>query len=456
MRTELLGQEKNIVRVKVEFEAEEFMTSLNGILRNITQKANIPGFRKGRIPRNIIEMRFGKENLYKEALEEMFPEALKQISEDYALDIMDTPSLKIDDIHEGKPVTCEMVIEVVPEVELPEFGDIEIEKLRQEVTDETLDTMTAEFRKRLSTLKSVDRAVTENDVVSGTFITRIQSTDGGEASVSEPQPSDIDLEEPSVRLEIRNALLGKSKGDEVHTEFDIEDNHSDTTLAGKRICYEIKINDVSEKVLPDMNPEFFKKVMDADIDTVTDFRQEMKKRMLEHQEREEMARVSEKAIEIVVDRSKLDVPDSLMERQLSYVKEQDAADVERRHKISMENYLSQISVDMNQYEQVAREKATASLRRMLVMGEISKKFGVDVKKEELEAEISRLATIYGMERAKMRAHYYKNEAHMSRLSNALRYDKISKIILDNVVVKLVDKLSGEAPAGNETAKESAE
>jgi len=444
MRTELLGQEKNIVRVKVEFEPAEFMANLNEIIRDVAQKANIPGFRKGHIPRKIIEMRIGRNNLHKEALEKMLPEALKKITEDYALDMMNTPSLKIDDIREGEPVTCELVIEVMPEVELPELEGIEVERLIQEVTDEALDTMTASFRERLATLSPVDRPAGEKDVVSASFVTRILNPDGSEEPASEPAPSSIDLAEPSVRAEVRDALLGKSKGDEANAEFEIEQDYRDASLAGKKIRYDIKVDDVNEKILPDMGPEFFKKVMNIDIDTETDFRQEMRKRLLEHQENEETIRVSEKAIDAIVSRSKLDVPDSLMERQSTRIKEQDADDIKQRYDISMDAYLSQVSINSAQYEQVVRGKADAALRRTLVLDEIGKKFGVEVKREELEAEISRLAVLHGVERAKMRSHYYKDEANMSRLSNKLFYDKVSKLILENIKIKHVDKLSDEA------------
>ena len=457
MRTELLGQEKNIVRVKVEFEAAEFMVNLGEIIKDITQKANIPGFRKGRIPRKIIEMRFGKDSIYQEALEKMLPEAISQIAEDYDLDMMNTPSLKVDDIHEGEPVTCELTIEVRPEVELPELEDIEVERLRQEVTDETIDIMTAGFRKEYATLNPVDRAAGENDVVSASFVTHVLAQDESEGPVGEPHLSTIDLAEPSVRPEVKDALLGKGKGDETRAEFDIEYNHRDASLAGKRVRYEIKINDVNEKILPDIGPEFFKKVMAIDIDTEEDFRKEMKNRILEHQEREETARVRDEAITAIVARSKLDVPDSLIERQSDYVKERDAANVKQRYNIGMEDYLSETSVSHDQYEQGVRENADASLRRTLVLEAIGKKFDVEVTREELDAEISNQGALFGMDRAKARSYYYKNENNMSRLANGLRYDKIGKLILGKIRIKDVDKLSsGEEQENVEAAAESAE
>jgi len=362
---------------------------------------------------------------------------------------MGTPSLKIDDIHEGEPVTCELVIEVRPEIELPEFEDIEVEKLRQVVTDEAVDSMIAQFREQLATLNPVDRAAEGSDVVSASFVTNVLNPNGGEPSAGEPQLVNIKLADPAVRPEVRDALLGKSKGDEAGAEFDIEHDYRDATLAGKRIRYDIKINDVNEKIMPEIGPEFFKKVMETDIDSEADFRKEMKDRILAYQENDETARVSEKATRAVVARSKLEVPDSMIERQADYIKEQEAANVKQRHDLSLEEYLVKIAVSPDQYEESIREQAYTSLRRMLILEEIGKKFGVEVEKEEVEAEISRLAVFHGLERAKLRAHYYKNKEEMSQLSSMLRHNKVKKLILEKIIIKDVDKLSDEEPADGE-------
>ena len=129
MKTELLGQEKNIVRVKVEFEAAEFSKGLAEALGEISRSTNIPGFRKGHAPRRVIEMRVGRQALYNEALEKILPAALQQVVEDYDLETISDPSIHIDDIHEGEPVTCELILEVMPETELPVLKEIEVERL---------------------------------------------------------------------------------------------------------------------------------------------------------------------------------------------------------------------------------------------------------------------------------------------------------------------------------------
>ena len=115
MKTELLGQEKNIVKIKVEFEPEEFQDGLKKALSELSQQAHIPGFRRGHTPRKILEMRLGRGTIYREALEKILPENIKKIVDDYELDPIDSPSLEIGDIHEGEPVTCTLDFEAFPE-----------------------------------------------------------------------------------------------------------------------------------------------------------------------------------------------------------------------------------------------------------------------------------------------------------------------------------------------------
>ena len=147
MKTELLGQEKNVVKIKVDFEPEEFQGGLKKALSDLSQQARIPGFRRGHIPRKILEMRLGRETLYREAMENILPDNIKKIIEDYELDTIATPSVEFGDIHEGEPVSCEVTFEVLPEVTLPTLEDLEIELRRTVVADEMVEQLIRHFRK---------------------------------------------------------------------------------------------------------------------------------------------------------------------------------------------------------------------------------------------------------------------------------------------------------------------
>ena len=457
MKTELLGQEKNIVKVKVEFEAAEFTASLNEAIQEIGQKASIPGFRKGHTPRKVIEMRFGRESLYNEVLEKIIPEAIEQVVGDYDLDTLGAPSLIVEDIHEGQPLVCELTFEVSPEVVLPELEDIEVEKLIPKVTDEMIDAMIKEFRNKHSALNTVERPVGEGDVVAMSYTTDVLDPDNAGAIQGSLQQNDIDLADPSIRQEIKNALLGKSKGDKAETEFEVDAEYQDKSVAGKKIRYDITVEEVKERVLPEMTPVFYKQVLEMQLDSEEAFKEELKKRMHDHLENENTSQASNLAINTIAGRAELDVPDTLLQRQMEFLKERDASETQRRFKKEMDEVLRMSGISLAEYEQGVREKALDIVRRTLVLDEIGKKFAIEVQKEEFEAAIDRMAGTYGIETAKLRAMFYKNKDRMMQTVDELRYEKIAKLIMEKVKIKDVDELSSSQKASDiSDAAESAE
>lgn len=457
MKTELLGQEKNIVRVKVEFEAGEFTAGLNEAIGAIAQKASIPGFRKGHTPRRIIEMRLGRGGLYNEALENMIPDAIEQVVADYDLDTIAPPSLKVDEIREGQPLTCELTFEVTPEVILPELDGIEVEKLKPQVTEEMVEAMVQDFRMKHSTLSVVERPAGENDVLETTYVTQILNAGGSAPVKGDGQKGGIDLADSSVRPEIKEALAGKAKGESVSVDFDVDAN-DDHSITGRRIHYDFTVEEVKERIFPDMTPEFYKRALGVELDTEETFREEIKKRMLEHLNSENTIQASTKAINLIAGRSVLEIPDTLLNRQMDFLKERDFSESKRRFNKEMEEVLRLSSISPAEYEQGVRAKAMDIVRRTLVLDEIGRKFDVEVQKEEIEAEIARMAAGYQVEPAKLRAMFYKNQDRMMQIVDELRYDKIVRLVMEKVKVRDVDELTPtlETAGGDSETAEKAE
>ena len=188
MKYDLLGQEKNIVRVKIEIEASEFTKALNKALSELSQQVNIPGFRKGHIKRSVLELRFGRDAIYNEALDKILPDQIKQAVEDYELDLLEQPELKLDGkIEEGKDITGELVFEVRPEVTLPEIDGMEIEKQSTEVTEEAIDKLAKRIRVQLADIKETDRPIQDGDLVDIELAIRTLNDDGTE-SAEQPKP----------------------------------------------------------------------------------------------------------------------------------------------------------------------------------------------------------------------------------------------------------------------------
>ena len=453
MKTELLGQEKNVVKIKVEFEAAEFSKGLTEALREISRGTNIPGFRKGHAPRRVIEMRIGRQALYNEALEKILPGALQQVVEDYALDTIADPAIKIDEVREGEPVTCELTLEVMPETELPVLEDIEVEKLNAAVTDEMVDSLARSIRKQHSRLETADRPAGDEDVVAVSFTTRILDD---ASSQGEPQKSDIDLSDENIRSEVRSALNGKAAGDTAETEFEVEADYRDSTVAGKRVHYTMSVETVKERILPDLDLDFFKKLFGEDTEIATEeaFRKRLGDDLLARMKSENEAHAATRAVEEVSKRSILDVPESMVERQTEFLKKEDEEEAKRRFGMEMREVLRLGGEDEAAYENLIRSKALGMVRRTLVLDAIGKKYDVEVSKADFESEVDRRSTLYGIDRNRLLGLLYKDRKLMTQVLDDLRYSKITALLMTLVKVRDVDELSQTETVSSESPEEN--
>ncbi|MBR1672082.1 MAG: trigger factor [Fretibacterium sp.] len=449
MKTELLGQEKNVVKIKVEFEAEEFLDGLKKALSELSQQARIPGFRKGHAPRKILEMRLGRGTIYSEALDKILPENIQKIIEDYELETIDTPSVNVGDIHEGEPVSCELTFEVMPEVELPELENVEVEQLRTVVTDEMVDRLIRRLRKEHSKTNPVERPVGNDDLVD---ITLVACAVEEGAKPSQPQKSKIDLFDETVRQELRSALAGHSKGETVEAEFDVEPDHQDVQFAGKRLHYTMTIEGVSEYALPELNDEFYKKALgeNTDVHTEEAFRDKMRTELHDSMESENRVDAERRAVTKVTLLSKVDVPDTLVDRQVKVLRQRDEDEVHQRYGAELKDVLGQGNEDWEKgYLELQKIRAAGMVRQSLVVEAIGKKYEVNVEKEDVEAELTRRAALFQVDRSRLLNYLYKNENAMSRLIDDVRYGKITSLLLTKIKVKEVDELSPEQPAATE-------
>lgn len=451
MKTELLGQEKNIVRIKLDIEAAEFIKALNKTLNELSQQVRVPGFRKGKTPRNILEMRLGKEAIYNEALEKIVPEQIRQIVEDYDLDVIETPSLDLKEkIVEGQPVACELLFEVRPEVELPDIENLEIEKEVTTVNDNAVDSLEKRIRVNASEIKTVERPVQDGDLVGVELTIRTLNPDGSEAEEQprkDPSSESIDLADQTVRKEVREALIGKNKGDEVHTVFDVEANHYDRELAGKRVSYKMVINKVSEYLLPEINEDFYKKVFGdkTDIKDYETFRARLRDDIEKEVAETAQYDLEERAVDLVAKNSKLELPESLINRQAVSIRENDERWAQDNKITLTQAYALDTEEGRKGYAKLLRERAEESVKNILVMDELAKKYDIHLEQEDLEAEFERRAALYDTSKGRIAKAFYENEAALDNLRDRLRWDKIVKVLLSHMKVKEVEKLSEPEP-----------
>lgn len=434
MRSEMVSQENNFINIKVEFEPGEFSRNIDKAARELAAKANIPGFRKGRTPRKVLEMRFGKQSLYAEALELMLPDAIEEIVRDYALDLIDEPAVKIEKMEESLPLELNLTFEVTPQITLPDLGDISVERAEASVSDETVEGTFREILRQNSTLSPVeDRQISNLDTVNISYYTVIQAEDGEEQRHG-PDEAPLDLSDISVRAEIKDALIGKSLNGEAVAEVVVDENYPDKELVGKTLKYEMTVTAIKERVPPELNPEFFKKILGQDCDSEENFRQELRNRILKNEEAENQSKAEHDAVEQISEKSELLVPETLISRQAESMKKSDEERILRGKDITMDEYLEGIGSSREKYEEDILNRARAIVRRSLVLDKIADDMKITVEKEDFEAEMASMASVYGIDADHLVNSLFKDEKNLIEMANRIKYKKTVKAIMNEVRV----------------------
>lgn len=445
MRSEMLSQEKNVLSIKVEFEPGEFAGNVDKAAKELASKVNIPGFRKGHAPRKILEMRFGKQAIFAEALEIMLPDAIEEIVKEYELDLIDEPSVKIEKMEEGSPVEVVLTFEVTPEINLPQLEDISVERAVADVSDETLEGTVQEILRQNSTLVPVEgRPISGTDTVAIEYFT-ILSGENGEDERHGPDTTTLDLSQSSVRTEIRDALLGKEPGARAEAEVMVEEDYPEKNLVGKILRYEMTVTEVKERVLPELTPEFFQKVLQQECASEDEFREEVRKRIHERMQAENQSRAEYDAVELISGKAGLDVPETLISRQVEAMKKEDEEKIQRNRNISMDEYLQETGTTKEQYDEEIRKQAETIVRRSLVLDRIAEDLKVSVEKEDFEAEMATLASTYKIDANRLVNSLFKDEKRLMEVANRIKYRKTVKAIME--AVRVTD--AAAAPATEE-------
>lgn len=443
MRSELISQEKNIVRIKAEIEAERFEKAVQDVVKEISHKANIKGFRKGRVPRNVIELYFGRERLYREALENLIPEVIEQIRDEYELELVAEPKIKsIGELKEGEPLVLEIEYEVMPEIELPDLNQIEVPKLKATVTDEMVDEVINDLRERNAEYVEVneDRPIDEGDTVVVNAIAEVEREENDDAEKFDFEGKEmedmIDLSVPYLDENVKIDLIGQNVGNTVTTTVTHPEDGSN--LSGKRIKYSMEIKGIKKKVLPELDEEFLKKV-GAEDKSLEEFRAEIKEQLIKNLENRSKNEAINLALQQIVNQAKIEVPESMVEREFHSLLHEEEEKMRQAGEMTFEEYVKQSGMDLDEYKNRLREKAYKRVMNSLVLEELTKRFEIKVNPEDIKAYVERMAGTYNISAEKLSSFIASDQDRLYRLSYDIMAEKTLGKILDHVKVKELER-----------------
>ncbi|MFY9214889.1 MAG: trigger factor [Tissierellaceae bacterium] len=384
-------KENNKVFFNFELEADAFEKALQDAYMKNRGRFNIPGFRKGKAPRKIIELNYGEEIFYEDAINILLPEAYENAVKELELEPVDTPDIDIDEIIKGEPILVKAEVDVKPEVKLGDYKAMELEKVEYEVTDEMIEHELHHVQEDNARIISVDREVKEGDIVTIDFAGFVDEEQfpGGTAEGHE-----LEIGSKTFIPGFEEQLIGKNKGEEVEVKVTFPEEYHEESLAGKEALFKVVIHEIREKELPELDDEFAKDV--SEFDTIEEYKQDIKNRLEEELKSQEKFEKENKVIEKVMEISEVDIPNGMIETQID--DELGQFDFRLRQQgLELEKYLELTGTNIDMMREQFREVAEKRVRADLVLEAIAKVESIEVTEEDIDKELTKMAEQYKAE-----------------------------------------------------------
>ena len=382
--------------IVIEVEKAEFDAALTKAYNKARKDIYVPGFRKGKAPRKVVEGMYGAKVFYEDAVNEIFPEIYEQAISAQALKVVGMPSVtKLDDGEDGG-VVLTVGTDLYPEVTLGDYKGLEVPKAEVNVTDDEVEAELDRMAERNSRIETVDRPAQEGDTV----ILDFEGFDNGVAfEGGKAEGYSLKLGSHSFVPGFEEALVGLSAGDEKDVDVTFPENYT-PELAGKPVVFKCKIHEVKETQTPEMDDEFAKDV--SEFDTLDALRADIRAKR-ENERREAVERAFESAaVEKAAANMTCEIPASMVEEQVDKNLEQFAYQLQMNG-MKLEDYAKMMGGDMNALRSSMRPMAETTVRNNVLLAAVVEAENITVSDEEVEAEIQKLAEQYSMEADKVRA-----------------------------------------------------
>lgn len=416
-----VAEEKGCQRlISVEITPERFKGERSRVLKEMVKEIALPGFRKGKVPVDIVEKRFAGE-IRAEAIRSILPLAYEHVIVENGLEPVGDPEFRDVKVVGDDPLSFTVCVEVFPRFEIEEYRGIKVEAEEPIVTDEEVEEVINNLQERSADFLKVDRPAAAGDVVTLDF-TPIGS-DGTVDVKSRVNNYPVELGSGQIFPTFEEAIAGKRVGESGKVDVDYPVDYKPERLAGKKIGYEFSVNDVREKQVPPLNDEFAAKV-DTRFKTLLELREDVRARLIEEKTKEERRKREERAIDLIIERNPFEIPRTMQDR---FKKELSAEDERRREAADVEK--EENEEKRKQIDEFFERVALRNIKRYFVMERIAEKEGVDVPEADVDKEFQQIADENGRQVEDVKKLFMKDHERIANLKSRLRERKIFEIIL---------------------------
>lgn len=445
MSVQVENLEKNMAKLTIEVSAEDLEKALNAAYNKQKGSISVPGFRKGKVPRAMIEKMYGPAVFYEDAANTLMQANYPAAVDESGIDIVSRPTVDVVQIEKGKPFIFTAEVAVRPEVTLGKYMGVTVTKVDTSVTEEEVEAALEKERTNNSrTITVTDRPVAEGDTAVIDFEGFVDGV-AFEGGKGENHP--LEIGSHSFIDTFEDQLIGKNTGDEVEVNVTFPEQYQAADLAGKPALFKVKINEIKAKELPELDDEFAQDV--SEFDTLAEYKKDVEERLVEQKENEAKRTKEDEAIQKIIDKSKMELPEAMIDTQCETMIEEFSQRIAQSG-LTMEQYLQFSGMDMDKLKEQVRPEATTRIQSSLVLEQIAKDENIEVSDADIDAEVERMAKAYGMEADKLKE--YMGESEKNSMKKDLAIQKAVELVMDNVK----ERAKAKAKKDKETETEATE
>lgn len=431
MKVSIEKQENNTVSLNLEIAADVAGQEYNKVIRRYNERISISGFRKGKAPRNMIERQVGQENIQRETIDRLLTGGLADAISEHQFDVISEPVVESFNFQTGEPVTVNVKLELRPEVKLGGYKGQTVEVVEYTVPDNAVELELKALSERFTSLEPVvGRPSNDKDLV---VIDFAGTVNGEEIKGGTAKNYQLDIANSNFIPGFAEQLVGKNTGEEFTIDVSFPEDYHDKDLAGKPAQFAIKVNEVKEKIVPEINDELAQKV--GKFDTIEALKNDVESFIKKTAETENNNRSEKAILDKIIEESQVEIPDSMINREAKVLLE------ELQMRVKSQGINWETFVDAQGFEALwnnTREEAAKRVKTSLVLSEISKTEDIKLSDEYFQEKVNEISALYNTDEKTIFRQFSQNPALVQSFTQQIMGQRIIDFLLENNEVKYIE------------------
>lgn len=427
MSVQVENLEKNMAKLTIELPAEELEKAMQAAYMKEKKKISIPGFRKGKAPRAMVEKMYGPEIFFEDAANMLISQSYPEAVNESGIEIVSRPDIDITQIEKGKAFIYTAEVAVKPEVTLGAYTGVQVTQIDTAVSEEEVNARIDQERESNARMVTVEgRPVEDGDTA---VIDYEGFADGVAFEGGKGENHSLVIGSHSFIDTFEEQLIGKNAGDELDVNVTFPEEYHAQDLAGKPAVFKVRINEIKTKELPDLDDDFAQDI--SEFDTLAEYKESVKKQLTESKEAEAKRTQEDEAVQKIIDDSQMEIPDAMVRTQVGSMVE-DFANRLAQQGLGFEQYLQFTGNSMEQLQEQMRPEAMKRIQASLVLEAVAAKEDIQISDEDVEAEIDKMAGMYHMDVAELKE--IMGDAERENIKRDLSIQKAVRLIMDSTEV----------------------